>query len=109
MSIHLENGEGVARVVDKYSSKSKKQPNKMNTYYRLHDLLEESNIGDKIVPGESHWIANWLTKFDDAEIGDEVAFTYSESEFHPDVFVHNGKRIRNVRNITVDSLTIIRV
>lgn len=105
--IKAENGIFTAKVIDKYVAPSKKYPDKLNSYYKLDGLLDEAIIKNAYVEGESHWLANWKTNYEDAEINDTIQFTFFESELHKHGFVHNGERIYNVRNISVNRPYIV--
>lgn len=105
--IHKVNGVCTAKVIDKYVAPSRKYPGEMNSYYKLDGLLDEAIIKASHVKGESHWLANWRTIYDDAEIDDIIHFVYGESEFHENGFVHNGERIHNIRNVSVKQSYIV--
>ena len=95
-----ENGYCSAYVVEKYCP-----PNSKHKFYMLNGLLELAVIhAENYEPDESHWIADWNSRFCDVEPGDLIQFKVKKTELHPDGFVHNSRRILNVRNITVYSL-----
>ena len=95
--LYPENGYFCTYIKDKYFLKPKN-----HKFYLIDGLISLKTLGAKRYElEETHWIADWHSKFSELKLGDAVCFKFYASDFYPYGFVHNKKRVTNIRNITV--------
>lgn len=68
------------------------------TAYRCYKLSQRLNLGEKMVPGETHWLFYKAGMYEDLSVGDSVKILIGSSE------LRNFPDLKNARNIYPDDL-----